>query len=440
LVAIVAGYLYGSTSASGVLTAHFIDVGQGDSCWLHLPNGDDVLVDAGKRQAGPTVVAYLQQHGVADIELMVASHGDADHIGGLLDVLASMPVQAAWLDSQTCTTQTCDDFYQALALNGVVTETVRMGESYEWGQVTALVLNPSEPLYVSKNENSIVLRVSHGSVDVLLTGDAETGAEGRMLNSGLPLAAEILKVSHHGSSSASSAQFLSAVAPQEAIISVGPNPWGHPRAEVLERLANVGANIWRTDQLGTVVVTIDGTTYTVVPASEPTATATVTPSYEAFLPVIMRRMRLVEPAPSATPTGTHTATPTLTRTGTVTQTPTPTLSPTITPTRTPVVNTLSITALQYSAPDEYVEVTNHGPAAQDVTDWKIQSVVGDQWYTFPASYTLAAGSWVRVHSGPDALDNPPAHLRWSGAYIWSNDGDEARLFDDEGLERGRWRY
>ena len=184
-----------ATANSSTLTAHFIDVGQGDSCWLHLPNGDDVLVDGGKPQAAPTVVAYLQQHGVDDIELMVATHGDADHIGGLLDVLGSMPVDVAWLDSQTCTTQTCADFYQALDSHGVITDIVRMGESYVWGGVTALVLNPSEPLYANKNENSVTLRVSLGSVDLLLTGDAETGAEGRMLGRGLPLDAEVLKVS-----------------------------------------------------------------------------------------------------------------------------------------------------------------------------------------------------------------------------------------------------
>jgi hypothetical protein len=132
---------------------------QESTCWLHLPNGDDVLIDGGKPQAGPTVVACLSQHGVTDIEQMAATHGDADHIGGLLDVLASLPVQEAWLDSQTCTTGTCLDFYQASAESGIVTSTVRMGESFPWGQVTALVLNPSEPLYASKNENSVVLRV-----------------------------------------------------------------------------------------------------------------------------------------------------------------------------------------------------------------------------------------------------------------------------------------
>jgi len=347
----------------------FIDVGQGDSCWLHLPNGDDVLVDGGKPQAGPTVVAYLSEHGVTDIDLMVATHGDADHIGGLIDVLASMPVAEAWLDSQTCTTNTCQEFYQALADNGVVTATVRMGESYSWGEVAVLVLNPSEPLYADKNENSVVLRVSYGSVDLLLTGDAETGAENRMLNSGNPLEAEILKVAHHGSSSSSSPDFLSAVSPEVAVISVGQNSYGHPTEQTLSRLQAVGATIYRTDQHGTIAITTNGHTYSVSPSQETThtvllplvlksylplpSTATATPTATGAPTVTPTNTQTHTPTATATPSPTRTATSTTTPTNTpgptstATPTPTPTLTPTATPTPTPTptpTNTATPTA------------------------------------------------------------------------------------------------
>ena len=268
-------------AAPGELEAHFIDVGQGDSCWLRLPNGDDLLVDGGKSQAGPTVVAYLREHGVTDVELMIATHGDADHIGGLLDVLDELAVEEAWLDSQSCATATCVDFYQSLASHGVLTATARMGDSHARGEVTLLVLNPSEPLYADRNENSIVLRISYGSVDLMLTGDAETGAEGRMSSSGLALGAEILKVAHHGSNSSSSAVFLGVVSPEQAVISVGPNPYEHPRPEVLQRLSDVGARIWRTDQSGSVVVTTDGETYTIS-----ASTTALWPTL--YLPLVMR--------------------------------------------------------------------------------------------------------------------------------------------------------
>ena len=372
------------------LSVTFIDVGQGDSCWLHLPDGDDVLVDGGKPQAGPTVVAYLDQHGVTDIELMVATHGDEDHIGGLIDVLESMPVAEAWLDSQTCTTLTCQEFYQALADNGVVTATVRMGESYPWGGVTALVLNPSEPLDENnRNENSVVLRVSYGSVHFLLTGDAETGAENRMLDSDYPLEAEILKVAHHGSSSSSSPAFLSAVGPEVAVISVGPNPYGHPTEQTLSRLQAVGATICRTDQHGTITVTTDGSTYSVSACEELTKTI--------FLPIVFYAY-------------------------------------------SPSTPDVVIANIGYETRDEYIEIKNQGTASQDMTNWKIQSYqnIGggceptDQWYTFPGGYILDAGVSVRIHSGPDAYNSPPSDLLWTTQYIWHNDGDKAVLYNATG--------
>ena len=248
----------------GILTAQFINVGEGDSCWLHLPNGDDILVDGGKAWAGPAVVTFLRRHGVSHIDLLVATHGDADHIGGLLNVLGSMRVYTAWLDSQNCSTETCLDFYRSLGQHAVVTATVRAGQSARWGEVTALVLNPSEPPFAARNENSVALRISYGAIDFLLTGDAEVGAEARMLAGSLPLEAEILKVAHHGSDSSSSAEFLGAVRPREAIVSVGPNAYGHPSPETLRRLAQAGAEIWRTDgPIGSILVTTTGITYAI---------------------------------------------------------------------------------------------------------------------------------------------------------------------------------
>lgn len=250
----------------GNLVVRFIDVGQGDACWLHLPDGDNLLVDGGLPQAGPTVVAYLQQNGVTHLDLVVATHGDSDHIGGLLDVLDAIPVEEAWLDSWSCTTALCFELYQSLASHSVITALVRVSDTFTFGSVTALVLNPSLPFYTDENENSVVIRLSYGTIDFLLTSDAETGAEERMLTAGLPLASEIIKVAHHGSNSSSTSAFLSAVGPDVAIISVGDNPYDLPRPEVLLRLAEVGAYVYRTDHSGTVIVETDGNTYHVSPS------------------------------------------------------------------------------------------------------------------------------------------------------------------------------
>jgi len=156
----------------------------------------------------------------------------------------------------------------------------------------------------------------------------------------------------------------------------------------------------------------------------PTPTHTATPTRTATTTATLTATRT--PTSAYTPTSTRTPTATLTRTAT----------PTITPTPTPA---LSIRALSYAGSDEYVEIYNAGPGGQLLYGWQIHSVVGDQWYTFPW-LTLSAGAWLRVHSGPDALDAPPQHLRWTTGYIWNNSGDEAELRDAGGRLVDRRSY
>jgi len=133
-----------------------------------------------------------------------------------------------------------------------------------------------------------------------------------------------------------------------------------------------------------------------------------------------------------------TTTPTRAPTATQTPTPTPTATRTLTPTPTP---NLRITALQYLGTDEYVQITNNGPGNQVMTGWTIVSVVGmKQTYGFPSGYTLNAGSWVRVHSGPSASDNPPAHLKWTSLYIWDDTSDAARLYNASNNLVDTWAY
>ena len=160
--------------------------------------------------------------------------------------------------------------------------------------------------------------------------------------------------------------------------------------------------------------------------------------------------RLVEPlflplvlgptgAPAATPTPTVSAQPT--ETATQTPTPTPTSEPTATPTsEAPTGSDLRIIELQFSSADEFVRIGNDGVAPQDMSGWRLHSVVGNQWYSFPAGYSLAPGAQVRVHSGQGALDAPPQDLLWTRAYMWNNDGDEAELMDDSSQVVDRWSY
>jgi beta-lactamase superfamily II metal-dependent hydrolase len=246
----------------------FIDVGQGDAILLRDGTGFDVLVDGGRPSAGGLVLDTLRRAGVDDLEALVATHPDQDHIGGLVTVLEAtdIPVEAAYYNGYPGDTDRWFQFTAAVAAEGLVLIPAQSSQTLTWGRMTAAVLNPapgqSNP---DPNEASVVLRIELGEIEVLLTGDMEAGAEADLLDQGVPLSAEVLKVAHHGSNSSSTAGFLAAVEPITAVISSGSNPYGHPHPDILQRLSEAGARAWRTDFLGTVVVTSDGTTYSITP-------------------------------------------------------------------------------------------------------------------------------------------------------------------------------
>ena len=427
--------------AAPPLVVTFLNVGQGDAIWIKTPDGNDILIDGGPHSAGPGVVSYLQSHGCTDIEYMVLTHPHEDHVGGLVTVLEDMPVDAVWYNGQSYTSGIYSQFLNLISSNSIPTVVVSAGQTFTVGSLTFAILHPST-IGSDLNDNSVVLRLSYGQVDFMLTGDVETSGEAEILSQGYAVEAEVLKVGHHGSDTSTSWGFLTAVSPEVAVISVGAgNSYGHPSATTLARLASVGATTYRTDLDGCVAVTTDGTDYYVSTCNSPvTATPTAELTKWVYLPVVARGV--IQEA-TATPTATRTATvgptytPTATRTVTATRTATRTA--TATPTATSGSN-LQITALQYSGSDEYVEITNYGPGSQMMTNWQIPSVVGDQWYTFPSGYTLAEGTYVRVHSGASAIDNPPTHLKWTGSYIWNNDGDEARLYNSQGQMVDNWAY
>jgi|GEM_PF-2228702 len=282
-----------------ILNVHFLDVGQGDATLIEADN-TVILVDGG--DASANVEDYLQARNIQDIDLLVATHPHADHIGGLIDVLADYNVAEVWTNGATHTSQTYQDFTAAVAAEGATEREVAQGYSAQMGGLEIDVLHPATPLSGDLNEDSIVLHVSCGEVDVLLTGDATSDSEASMLaEADLLTDVEVLKVGHHGSNTSTSDAFLAAVTPEDAVISVGAgNTYGHPHQETLDRLAAHGVTVYRTDQDGTVTLTSDCSTYSIVtsgPAVTPTATVTPTPTPTAT------------PTPTPTPSPTPTATP-----------------------------------------------------------------------------------------------------------------------------------
>lgn len=240
------------------LSVHFIDVGQGDSILIDYGTYE-MLIDGGRYD---DCAVYISSYIDGPLEVMVATHPDADHIGGLDDVLDAFVVEHIWVNGDTATTSTYVDFMAAVSAEGAQVHQAQRGDHISLSTLTFDVLHPAILLSSDKNENSIVLLLSFGQVDFLFTGDAESGAESSMLAAGLISDIDIIKVAHHGSKYSSTASFLAAAQPEIAIYSAGAgNPYGHPAPETITRLHDAGATVYGTDVHGDIVVTTDGTTY-----------------------------------------------------------------------------------------------------------------------------------------------------------------------------------
>ena len=236
----------------------FIDVGQGDGV-LVQSGGENYLLDAGKSQAGPKVVDFLRSRGVEALDGIVVSNPDADHIGGFLDVFDAFEVSTVYLSGDPKGTSTFNAFLRGVGDEGSEVVESRAGMRMEWGDTRAdVIAPPSDRLFSETNDNSVGILLTHGSARVLLAGDAEKKSEEYMANGSYTGPLTVLKVTHHGSNTSSTPQFLNSFKPEIAVIQVGAdNSYGHPTPQTLERLQKTGAEVFRNDEHGDVVVTIE---------------------------------------------------------------------------------------------------------------------------------------------------------------------------------------
>jgi competence protein ComEC len=230
----------------------FIDVGQGDAVLIRSPEGKTALVDAGPGD----ITADLYRLAVDTIDLAVASHAHADHIGGMEEVLDRFPVRYYLDNGMPHTTATYRRVMERVQERGI---TYLRAESrvLRLGSVTIRVL-PLDPEAEEQNERSVGLVVEFGSFRGLLTGDSETGALAHFLRTGVPQVT-VLKAAHHGSRNGVTPAWLAATTPRVVVISCGrDNPYGHPHAWALRYYEGAGAEVYRTDRDGTVTIRADG--------------------------------------------------------------------------------------------------------------------------------------------------------------------------------------
>lgn len=359
------------------MTVHFIDVGQGDSIFIQAPNGKTMLIDGGVKGAGKDLVAYLKAQGVKRLDYVVATHPDADHIGGLIAVLNSISIKEFIDSGKVHTSQTYEEMLTLIRDKNIRFTVPNIGDEFVLDdnlniEVIAVDENASD-----NNDASIVLRVVYQNISFLLMGDADHGVERELLQKGIDVQATILKAGHHGSNTSSSAEFIEAVGPLATILSYGQdNKYGHPHAEVIDILQQVNSDIYSTAEAGTIVITTDGVTYD-VDAPQWTgigATSSIT-------------------LPSAKKSG-------------------------------------KVELISKDLEKEIVVIQNSSSEKVNLHGWQLISVEGNQVFNFP-NIDLAPGKKLSITSGPDAVTNTNS-LEWSKRQIWLNSGDAAQLVNAKG--------
>lgn len=243
-------------TAEDRLEITFIDVGQADSILLEN-EGQYMLVDAGNNEDGPKLVTYLKGLGIADFSYVVGTHPHEDHIGGLDDIIKNFNIKTFYMPDVITTTKTFEEVLDALESKNVALSIPNKNDTFELGSANVKVLYVGTEDEKDLNDTSIVLKVTYQNVSFLLTGDASTKVEDSLDRKDLE--STVLKVGHHGSSTATNEEFLGLVNPKYAVISVGKNnQYEHPHTTVLNTLASHNITTYRTDEDGTIQMITDG--------------------------------------------------------------------------------------------------------------------------------------------------------------------------------------
>ncbi len=242
------------------LIVYFLDVGQADCTLIQLPNGEEVLIDAGNYGDGSYIKNYLENLNVDDIEYLILTHPHEDHIGSAKEIINNFTVEKIYMPDVLASSNLYESTMLAIENKDIETIFAKPGlKIINSPDLKLELLSPKSMYYSELNEYSAVARLEYDNTSFLFTGDAESVSELEMLGGGFNLDSDVLKVGHHGGRTSSSIDFLKAVTPEYSIISCGEdNSYGHPHIETLNRLSDIGSEVYRTDELGTIVAVSDG--------------------------------------------------------------------------------------------------------------------------------------------------------------------------------------
>lgn len=248
-----------TSKPEGTLEVHYIDVGQGDATLIKC-GSHAMLIDGGNNNKGTTVQLYLKKQGVESLDYVIGTHPDADHIGGLDVIVYKYNCEKVIMPDYEKDTRTYQELVDVIHDKNMKITYPVVGEQYALGEAKFTIIAPNSNSYGGNaNDYSVAILLEYGKNRFLFTGDAEEASETEMLSNGIELSADVYKVAHHGSRSASTQEFLNAVRPKYAVISCGEgNSYGHPHAEVLNRLRSMGVEVFRTDEQGSIIASSDG--------------------------------------------------------------------------------------------------------------------------------------------------------------------------------------
>lgn len=246
----------GAQPVQAEMLMHFLDVGQADATLVQTSDGCAVLIDAGRHDRDD-MRGHLDHHGIEHIDLLVGTHPHADHIGQFDTVLQGWPVDQVWMSGWEHDTRTFERALDAILDSDAAYDEPRAGDRFSCGALEIDVIHPVDPL--TDIHDNIALRISYGDFAAIVPGDAEERHESEMIDRGEALAANVLRLGHHGSRTSTTPAFLAAVEPDVAIYSAGEgNRFGHPHDIVLDRVTAAGIELFGTMTHGTITIRTDG--------------------------------------------------------------------------------------------------------------------------------------------------------------------------------------